>query len=77
MVVFTILGEFNFPGINWRNTDKSEKLPKHFEDNLLSQMFSEPTRKDAFLDLLFETTGLLGDVNVGGYLGHSNHEIAV
>jgi len=41
----------------------------------LSQVLSEPTRKDALLDWLFENRGLVGDVMVGGSLGHSDHEM--
>ena len=44
--------------------------------NFLSQVLSEPTRKDALLDLLFvNREGLVGDVMVGGCLGHSDHEM--
>jgi len=45
-------------------------------DNFLSQVLSEPARKDALLDLLFvNREGLVGDVMVGGCLGHSDREI--
>ena len=48
---------------------------KYVEDNFLSQVLSEPTRKGALLDLLFvNREGLMGDVMVGGCLGHSDHE---
>ncbi|KAF4804122.1 hypothetical protein TURU_010492 [Turdus rufiventris] len=39
-------------------------------------LVGEPTRGMAMLDLLFANRdGLLGDVEVGGHLGHSDHEI--
>ena len=39
-------------------------------------LVNEPTRGDALLDLLFtKREGLVGDVVVGGCLGHSNHEM--
>lgn len=42
----------------------------------MSQVLSEPTRKDALLDLVFvNREGLTGDVLVGGYPGHSGHEM--
>ena len=46
------------------------------EDNFLTQLVSEPTREGAPLDLLFANReGLVGDVMVGGHLGHSDHEM--
>ena len=42
----------------------------------MSQVLSEPTRKDALLDWLFENRGLVGDVMVGGYLGYSEDEMS-
>ena len=42
----------------------------------MSQVLGEPTRKDALLDLLFvNREGLVGDVVVGGCLGHSDHKM--
>jgi len=46
------------------------------EDNFLTQLVSEPTRAGSSLDLLFTNReGLLGNVVVGGRLGHSNYEM--
>ena len=46
------------------------------EDKFLTQLVSEPTREGAPLDLLFmNREGLVGDVMVGGRLGHSDHEM--
>ena len=43
---------------------------------LLTQLVSEPTKEGASLDLLFvNREGLVGDVMVGGHLGHHNHEM--
>ena len=51
---------------------------KFVGDNILSQVLSEPARKDALLDLLLvNREGLVGDVMVGGCLGHSDHEMVV
>ena len=48
------------------------------EDNFLTQLVSEPTRKGVPLDLLFVNgEGLVGDMMVGGHLGHSDHEMIV
>lgn len=47
-----------------------------YHNIFLSEALSEPTRKDAFLDLLFvKREGLVGDVMVGVCLGHSVHEM--
>ncbi|KAK4807752.1 hypothetical protein QYF61_023585 [Mycteria americana] len=46
------------------------------EDNFLTELVSEPTREGSLLDLLFvNREGLVGDVTVGGCLGHSDHEM--
>jgi len=46
------------------------------EDDFLMQMVSEPTRGAAPLDLLFTNRkGLVGDVEVGGCLGQSDHDM--
>lgn len=45
-------------------------------DNFLTQLVKEPTRESKILDLLFvNREGLLGDVNVGGHLVLSDHEM--
>lgn len=57
-------------------TRKSGKFLKHVEDNFLSQVFSKPTRKDAFLHLLFlNREGLMEDVMGGGCLARSGHKM--
>lgn len=38
-------------------------------------MVSEPTTDSASLDLLLVNRGLVGDVRVGGHLGHRDHEL--
>ena len=49
---------------------------KLIRDNFLSQVLSEPTRKDALLNLpLVNREGLVGDVIVGGCPGHRDQEI--
>ncbi|GAB0210316.1 mitochondrial enolase superfamily member 1 [Grus japonensis] len=78
-VALVLMGDFNFPDINWEYHTavprRSWKFLKFVGDNFLSQILSEPTRKDALLDLLFvNREGLMGDVMVGDCLGHSDHE---
>ncbi|KAK4806962.1 hypothetical protein QYF61_027329 [Mycteria americana] len=66
-VALVLMGDSNFPDINWEYhtvvTSKSGKFLKYVEDNFLSQVLCEPTRKDALLGLLFvNREGLVGDV---------------
>ncbi|KAK4810529.1 hypothetical protein QYF61_004492 [Mycteria americana] len=68
-VALVLMGDFNFLDVNWEYhsavTSKSGKFLKFVEDNFLTQVLSEPTRKDALLDLLFvNREGLVGDVMV-------------
>ena len=80
LVAIVLMGDFNFLDINWEYdtavTSRSGKFLKIIGNNSLSQVRREPTRKDALLDLLFvNREGLVGNVMVGGCLGHSDHEI--
>lgn len=57
-VTLVLMGDFSLSDMNWEyhtaETSKSGKVLKHIKDNFLSQVLREPTRKGAFLDLLFE-----------------------
>jgi len=80
MAALVLLGDFKSPDINWEYhtavMSRSWKFLKPVGDNFLSQVLSEPTSKDALLYLLFvNREGLVGDVMVGGSLGHSDHEM--
>jgi len=58
-------------------TSRLWKLLKFVGDNFLTQVLSEPARKDALLDLLFvNREGLVAGVTVGGCLGHCGHDMA-
>ena len=68
------------PDVCWKyNTaerNQSRRFLEHVEENFLTQLVSKPTREGAPLDLLFANReGLVGDVMVGGRLGHSDHEM--
>ncbi|GAB0205816.1 hypothetical protein GRJ2_003047200 [Grus japonensis] len=74
------MGDFNLPDINWEHhtadTSRSRSFLKHLDDNFLVQLLKEPTRKGALLDLLLvNREGLMGEVAIGGRLGHSDHEV--
>lgn len=78
--LLALIGDFNSPDFTWEYhtsvTSKSGKFLKYVEDNFLSQVPSEPARKDALLDLLFVSReGLVGDVMVDGCLGRRDHKI--
>ncbi|KAK4820378.1 hypothetical protein QYF61_025454 [Mycteria americana] len=55
---------------------RSRRFLEYVEENFVTQLVSEPTREGAPLDLLFvNREGLVGDVTVGGHLGHSDHKM--
>ncbi|GAB0207049.1 ubiquitin-associated protein 1 [Grus japonensis] len=75
-----LMGDFNLPDVNWEHhtadTSRSRSFLKHLDDNFLVQLLKEPTRKGALLDLLLvNREGLVGEVAIGGCLGHSDHEV--
>ena len=75
-----LMGHFNFPDICWEYNSAQKKQSRRFlecmEDNFLMQMIREPMRGAAPLDLLFTNReGLVGDVEVGGCLGQSDHDM--
>ncbi|TRZ06605.1 hypothetical protein HGM15179_020502, partial [Zosterops borbonicus] len=75
-----LVGDFNLPDICWELITAEKKQSRKFlecvEDNFLLQLVSESCKGGTMLDLLFANRdGLVGDVVVGGHLGHSDHEI--
>ena len=74
------MGDLNFPNIYWiyntADRKQSQRFPECVGDNFLTQLVKEPVRGSKILDLLFvNREGLAGNVKIGGYLGHSDHEI--
>ncbi|KAJ7410618.1 rna-directed dna polymerase from mobile element jockey-like [Pitangus sulphuratus] len=74
-----LMGDFNLPEINWEHhtagTTWSRRFLKNLDDNCLEQVLREVTRKDALLDLLLvNRKDLVNKVEIGGRLGHSDHE---
>ena len=75
-----LMGDFNHPDICWEDHTarhaQSRRLLQCIDDNFLTQVVQEPTRRGALLDLvLTNTEGLVRDVKVGGTLGCSDHEM--
>ena len=55
--------------------EQSQRFLECVGDNFLTQLVKESTRGSKILDLLFVNREGLGDVKVGGRLGHSDHEM--
>ena len=76
-----LVGDFNLPDVCWKYNTAERKQSRRFlecveDDNVLTQLGSEPTREGALLDLLFANRErLVGDVTVVGRLGHSDHKM--
>ena len=75
-----LLGDFNYPHINWDSLDSSDKMGADFideiQDRFLLQLVREPTRSEAILDLILTTDeDLVSNVRVGEHLGNSDHNI--
>ncbi|GAB0206658.1 hypothetical protein GRJ2_003131400 [Grus japonensis] len=78
--VLVLMGDFNLPDVCWKYNIAERKQSRRFlacvEDNFLTQLVSETTREGTPLDLLFvNREGLVGDVMVGGHLGHCEYVI--
>ena len=79
-LALVLMGDFSLPDVCWKYNTAERKQSRRFlecaEDNFLTQLVSEPAREGVPLDLLFvNREGLVGDVVVGGHLGHSDHEM--
>ena len=74
-----ILGDFNYPDINWTEGEcqnaNSRKFMEECESSFLVQMVGEPTREDKILDLILTNSELVSGVRVGENLGDSDHRI--
>ncbi len=75
-----ILGDFDFPYINWQTLSgvesKSHRMLEFLEDNFLSQLVSEPTRENSIHDLVIVSQDhLINNVEVGEHLGSCDHKL--
>ena len=75
-----LVEDFNFPDICWiydtADREQSRRFLECVGDNVLTKLVKEPMRGSKILDLLFVSReGLVGDVKVGGRLGHGDHEM--
>ena len=79
-LALVVMGDFNSPDICWKYNTTERKETGRFlncvEENFLTQLVNEPTRGGALLDLLFiNTEGPVGDVEIRGHIGFSDHEM--
>ncbi|GAB0206941.1 hypothetical protein GRJ2_003159700 [Grus japonensis] len=75
-----VMGDFHHPDICWKGNTARHTQSRMFlqstDDNFLTQVVEEPTRRGVLLDLvLTNKEGLVGDVKAGGSLGCSDHEM--
>uniref|UniRef100_A0A803JLE9 MORN repeat-containing protein 4 n=1 Tax=Xenopus tropicalis TaxID=8364 RepID=A0A803JLE9_XENTR len=65
-----IMGDFNYPDIDWSNgvakSEKASRFVNMLNDNFLFQAVQEPTRNDSILDLVISNnTELISNICVG------------
>ncbi|XP_074436717.1 interferon gamma receptor 1 isoform X2 [Larus michahellis] len=75
-----LLGNFNHPDFSWKNSmvscRQSRTLVECMEGNNLSQVIDNPIRGAVILDLMVTNVSeLIGDINIGGSLGCSDHAL--
>ncbi|KAJ7399564.1 hypothetical protein BTVI_113959 [Pitangus sulphuratus] len=57
-------------------TTRTRKFLKNLDDNFMERVLRELTWKDALLDLrLVNRVDLVSEAEIGGHLGHSDHEV--
>uniref|UniRef100_A0A803KBH9 Reverse transcriptase domain-containing protein n=1 Tax=Xenopus tropicalis TaxID=8364 RepID=A0A803KBH9_XENTR len=75
-----IMGDFNYPDIDWGNstarTVNGNKFINLLHDNFMSQVVEEPTRNHAILDLVISNDPeRIANVQVVEPLGNSDHNV--
>jgi len=74
-----VLGDFNFPGLNWREVDlldASHSFVECINNKFLYQLVEEPTRGNNFLDLLLcSDDSIVQKVTVGEPFESSDHQV--
>ena len=74
-----LMGDFNYPGVDWRGDCRGPSLEsvmfaECLEDNFYEQYVKEPTRGGNILDLVITNEqGLIGEVSVEAGLAASDH----
>jgi len=80
LLTLVLVGDFNLQDFCWKYNTEDRKQSRRFlqcvENNLVTQLVSEPTWEGASLELLFANReGLAVDVMVGGHFGYSNNKM--
>jgi hypothetical protein len=74
-----IMGDFNFPGINWDTLESGTNAIEFRDlvmDNYLIQHVHEPTRESNILDLVLTSSDYeVEKMKVEDHLGNSNHNV--
>uniref|UniRef100_A0A8C5PPB0 Reverse transcriptase domain-containing protein n=1 Tax=Leptobrachium leishanense TaxID=445787 RepID=A0A8C5PPB0_9ANUR len=75
-----IIGDFNYPDINWdsgtSNSAKGIRFLNILNDTFMSQLVETPTREDNCLDLVItNNVDLFSNINVKEQLGNSDHNM--
>jgi ribonucleases P/MRP protein subunit RPP40 len=74
-----IVGDFNYPGINWKTLEADHASDDFFniiQDNFWTQHVLAPTRGQNTLDLVFSSEeGMIEEVTVCEHLANSDHSI--
>ena len=74
-----ILGDFNYPEINWKygvGPEENNDFLETIADNYLTQLVVEPTRGNNILDLVFTSDeNIVDNLEVGEHLSDSDHNI--
>ena len=73
-----IMGDFNYPDINWSTNNCNSQASEQFVDTIhnmfLSQIVEQPTRGNTILDLILTSdTNMTHDIDVGEPLVSSDH----
>ncbi|KAJ7425206.1 hypothetical protein BTVI_03796 [Pitangus sulphuratus] len=79
--VLVLMGDFSLPEINWEHhitgTTQTKRFLKNLYDNFMQQVLRNLSWKDALLDqLLVNKMYLMSKVEIGGCLGHNEHEVS-
>ena len=75
-----IMGDFNYPEIDWSNgtaaTVKGQTFINLLQDNFKVQFIEAPTRNDALFDLVISNHAeLITDVHIKEHLDSSDHNM--
>ena len=74
-----ILGDFNFPGIDWVQEQGKGRVDEDFlvlfQDCFLTRFVDKPTRGSAVFDLLRSDPNMVEEVEVGEHFGETDQNI--